>query len=153
MNAVRVERTHRDNFLHLNHADFAAGCGGLVEIARSLAEDQVAGFIRLPRFHYCKVSKYPALKDIITSAKRLDFLALGDGGPHPRGRIKTGDARTPCPHPFSERALGAEFDFEFASEILPLKFLILADIARHHFLDLARAEQLTEAFAVNACII
>src|SRR5690606_21862649 len=51
VDAVGIEAADRNHLLHLGHADAPASGGGQVEIARRLAEDEVAAFIALPCLH------------------------------------------------------------------------------------------------------
>ena len=48
MDLVGVKAAQRHDFLDLGHADLAAGGGGSVEVARRLAEDEVARGVGLP---------------------------------------------------------------------------------------------------------
>ena len=77
MDAVGVKAANRHHFLHLNHADLAAGGGGQIEVAGRLAEDKVTAFIGFPRFDDRQVSKNAAFEDIFLTAKIFHFLALG----------------------------------------------------------------------------
>src|SRR5690606_30464031 len=94
-----------------------------------------------------------SFEDIILAVEILHFLALRDKRADAGLRIEAGDARAPRAAAFGERALRAEFDFEFAREILPLELLVLADIGGDHLPDLLGAEQLAEPFAVDPRIV
>src|SRR5690606_37001385 len=62
MDAVGVEAAGRHHFLDLDHADLAASRGGQVEVARGLAEYEVAGLVRLPCLDDAQVGKQPAFE-------------------------------------------------------------------------------------------
>ena len=57
MDAVGIERAHRHNLLDLGDADATAGRGGLVEVARGLAEHEVAAVVGLPALDNRQVGK------------------------------------------------------------------------------------------------
>ena len=48
---------------------------------------------------------------------------------------------------------GAEFQFELARQILPLEFLVLADVRRDHLLNLPRLQQHAEPEAVDPGVV
>jgi predicted nucleic acid-binding OB-fold protein len=62
--------------------------------------------------------------------------------PAPPARIRS--ASVPC---------GIEFHLQLAGEILPLEFLVLADIGRDHLLHLPGAKQLADALVIDARVV
>jgi hypothetical protein len=95
----------RHDLLDLGDADLAAGRGRLVEVARGLAEHEVAALVGLPALDDREVGADAALEDIILAVETLDLLALGDlradaglgveaGMPAPPARIRS--ASVPC---------------------------------------------------------
>src|SRR5688572_19623186 len=157
MDAVGVEAADRHDFLDLDHADLAAGRGGQVEVARGLAEYEVAGFVGFPRLDDAEVGENAALEDVlfrsIWAVERFRFLALGDLGADAGLGVESGNARAARAHPLGERALRAEFDLELPGEVLALELLVLADVGADHLLDLLGAQQLADAFVVDAGVV
>src|SRR3546814_1851773 len=51
VDAVGVEAARGDDFLHFHHRDLACRGGGRIEIARRLAEDEIARLVRFPGLH------------------------------------------------------------------------------------------------------
>ena len=100
--------------LDLDHADLAAGGRGLVEIARGLAENEVAGFIRLPCLDDGEVGEDAAFEDVVLTVEGLHFLAFGDLRADAGLGVEAGDACPACAHPLGQRALRAKLDVQFA---------------------------------------
>src|SRR5438552_18312066 len=98
MDAVGVERTDRHDLLDLGDADTSASRGGLVEVARGLAEHEVAALIRLPALDDRQIGADAALEDIILAVELLDLFALGDLRPNTRLGIEAGNARPARAH-------------------------------------------------------
>ena len=153
MDRFGVECADGNNLFDFDHAYFATSRGGQIEIARCLAENQVAALIRLPRLHDGEVSKNAPFQNIVLTVKVLHFLAISHLCADAGFGVKSGDACAPCPHPFSQCPLRAEFDFQFSGQILPFKFLIFPNIAGDHLFDLAGAEQFAQPLTVNPCIV
>src|SRR5207302_10472611 len=116
MDAVGVERAHGHDLLDFRDADLAAGRGRQVEVARGLAEDEVAALVRLPAFDDRQIGADAAFEDIVLAVERLHYLALGDLGADAGPGIEAGNPRPARAHALGERALGAELDFELAGE-------------------------------------
>src|SRR3546814_14669595 len=75
---VGVEAADGDDFLDLGDADLCRGRHRLVEVARGLAEDEVAALVGLPPLDDREVGEDAAFEDIILSVEALHFIALGD---------------------------------------------------------------------------
>src|SRR3546814_3044171 len=67
-----------DDFLDLGDADLCRGRHRLVEVARGLAEDEVAALVGLPSLDDRQIGEDAAFEDIILSVEVFHFLALGD---------------------------------------------------------------------------
>jgi hypothetical protein len=70
--------------------------------------------------------------------------------------VRVKKAGMPAPPARSRSAsvpLRREFEFELAVQVLALEFLVLADVAADHLLDLPRHEQLAQAEAVGAGVV
>jgi hypothetical protein len=65
VDGVGVERSDWNDLLDFDDADLAACCCWDVEVACSLAEDNIAAGIGLPCFDQCQIGDDPALKDIL----------------------------------------------------------------------------------------
>src|SRR6476661_6644367 len=150
MDAVGIEAPDRNDLLHLGDAHLARRRRRLVEVAGGLAEHEVAALVRLPALDDADVRADAALEDIIFAVEALHFLALGDLRSDPGLGVEAGNAGATRAHAFGQRALRAELDLELAGEELPFEFLVLADVGRDHLLHLPRAQQLAEAFIVDA---
>src|SRR5437868_7518031 len=109
MNAVGVEAADRHDLLDLGDAHLPTGRRWQVEVARGLAEHEVAAFVRLPALDDAEVGADAALEDIFFSIEALRFLALGDLSPDTRLGIETGNARAARAHSLGTRALWADF--------------------------------------------
>ncbi|PAV93074.1 hypothetical protein WR25_07417 [Diploscapter pachys] len=153
VDVIGVEAADRHDLFDLGDADPAGGGHRLVEVARGLAEDQVAALVRLPALDDAEVGADAAFEDIILTVEGLHLLALGHQRADAGLGVEARDARAPCPAAFGERALRTEFHLQLAGEILAFELLVLADVARDHLLDLAAAQQLAEAFAIDAGIV
>src|SRR3546814_11642380 len=108
VDAVGVEAADGDDFLDLGDADLCRGRHRLVEVARGLAEDEVAALVGLPPLDDGEVGEDAAFADIILSVKILHFLALGNEGADAGLRIEARYARSARTAAFGERALRTE---------------------------------------------
>jgi hypothetical protein len=50
-------------------------------------------------------------------------------------------------------ALGRQFQVQLVGEVLPLEFVVVANVGGDHLADLAGAEQLAQAKAIDACVV
>src|SRR5688572_620993 len=75
MDAIGVEAADRHDLLDLGDADPAAGRRRLVEVARRLAEHEVARLVGLPALDDAEVGADATLEDIILTLEILHFLA------------------------------------------------------------------------------
>ena len=141
VDVVGIEAARLHDLLHLHDADLAAHRGGRVEVARCLAEDQVAGRVRLPRLHDGQVRHDPALEDVGLPVELLVLLALGHDRADARLRVEARDARAAGAHPLGQRALRVELELEFARQVLPHELGVLAHVGGHHLPDLPGLEQ------------
>src|SRR3546814_9576648 len=128
MNRIGIEASGRDDLFHLDDAYPARGRHRLIEVARGLAEQKIACLVRLPRLDQRDVAAKRLFHDIGDAAKFPQFLAFGrlgaDAAPGKEGR----NTRPACSATLCKRTLRAEFEFEFAGEILALELLVLADV-------------------------
>ena len=150
---VGVKRPQRHDLFDLGDANLAAGGGRHVEVARRLAEHQVAGWVRLPCLDDRKIGNDPTFKDKGSAVKIVVFLAVCDHGAHPGRGVKARNAGPARPHPFGKRALGVELQLKLARKVLAHEFGILADIGRDHLADLPGFQKLAKAKAVHASVV
>ena len=87
------------------------------------------------------------------AVKRFHILAFGDHGTDAGFGVKAWNAGTTGPHPFGQGALGVEFKFQLAAQILPHEFGVFADVRAHHLLDLPGFEQQAKPEAINPRVI
>ena len=135
---VGIERSGRHDLLDLDHADLAAHRRRRVEVARGLAEDQVAGVVRLPGLDDRQVGDDAAFQDVGLPVELLVLLALGDHRADAGLGVEAGNARAAGAHALGQRALRVEFELEFARQVLAHELGVLADVGRDHLLDLPR---------------
>ena len=74
MDAVGVEAADRHDLLDLGDADPAGGRHRLVEVARGLAEHEVAALVRLPALDDRQVGADAAFEDIVLAVEILRSL-------------------------------------------------------------------------------
>jgi hypothetical protein len=79
----RDRAAHRHDFFDLDDADLAAGRGGLVEVARGLAEHEVAGLVGLPGLDEREVGEDAAFQDIFLPSKFFTSLPSATSVPTP----------------------------------------------------------------------
>src|SRR4051812_23234164 len=99
MDAVGVQAPDRHDSLDLGDADLAARRGGLIEVARPLAEHQVAAFVRLPSLYDRQTGADSELEHITLPVEVLDPLARRDLGAHAGPGVEARDARAARAHP------------------------------------------------------
>src|SRR3546814_552947 len=118
MDTIGIKCARGHHFFDLDHADPAASGGGQVEIARGLAEHEVAGFVGLPRLDDRQVGEDAVFQDVVFrsvwAVKGLHFLALSHQRADACLGVEAGDTRAACAHPFGQRALRAEFDLKLS---------------------------------------
>ena len=124
-----------------------------IEVARGHPVDEVSVRVALPRLDQRQVGDDSALHHVVVAVENLCLLALRDDRTEAGLGIERRNASPACAQPLGERALRRELEFEFAREILPLEFLVLADVGRDHLLDLPGLEEDAEAEIVDSGIV
>ena len=81
------------------------------------------------------------------------LLALGDLGAHAGAGVEAADAGAAGAQPLGQGPLRHELHLELAGEVLALELLVLADVARHDALDLARLEERPEPEVGGAAVV
>src|SRR3546814_16263799 len=85
-------------------------CSSDLEVARGLAEQQVARLVRLPALDDRQIGAAAAFEDICLAVEHLGFLALGDLGADAGLGIATGDTRPARADALGKRDLGTEIN-------------------------------------------
>ncbi len=93
MDRIRIEAADGHDLLDLGDADLARGGGGRVEVARGLAEDQIARLVRLPALYDGEVGADAALEDILLAVEDLGLLTLCDQRADAGLGVEAGNAR------------------------------------------------------------
>src|SRR3546814_557102 len=150
MDVVRIDCADLDDLLHLGDADLPRHRAGRVEVARGLAEQQVAGLVGLPCLDQRYVGDKRGFQHVMPPVDLACLLALCDYGAVAGGGEERGNPRAAGAQALGKRALGIELKLKLASQELALELLVLAHVGRNHLPDLARAQQLAEAEAVDA---
>ena len=117
--------------------DLAAGGDHRVEVARGLAEDEVARTCRPSSALTIEVGRECRAR-ARSRGRRTSLFSLPSAtcGADARRRVEAGDARAAGAQPLGERALRSELHLELAGQELALELLVLADVGRDHLLDL-----------------
>ena len=148
-----IDRADLDQLLDFGDADLAGHRAGRVEVARGLAEHEVAGCVGLPRLDQRHVGLQRGFHHVVLAVELARFLAFGDDRAVAGAGEERRDARAARAQALGQRALRIEFEFQFAGQVLALEFLVLADVGRNHLADLARGQQQAEAEAVDAGVV
>src|SRR4029079_14948005 len=99
MDAVGGGGADRHDLLDLGNTHLAAGRGRLVEVARGLAEHEVAALVGLPPLDHAQVGENAALEDISLAVELLALFAFRDLGPDAGLGVEAGDAGAAGAHP------------------------------------------------------
>ncbi len=153
VDAVGVQRSGRHDLLDFRYADLAAHRGGRVEVARGLAEHQIARRIRLPGLDNGQVGNDPALQNICLAVEILVILAVRDDRADAGLGIEAGYAAAARPHPFGQGALRVELQLQLARQVLAHELGVLSDIGGDHLLHLPRLQQDADAEIVDARVV
>ncbi|MNI32658.1 hypothetical protein D3C73_865790 [compost metagenome] len=153
MHLVRVDAADRHHLLHFHDADLAGHRAGRVEVARGLAEHQVAGLVGLPGLDQGNVGAQRGFHHVVLAVELTGFLAFG----HHRAIAGSGeerrDTRTTGTQAFGQGALRIELQLQLAGQELPFELLVLAHVGRNHLLDLPGFQQLAQAEAIHAGVV
>src|SRR5205823_4630446 len=87
-----------------------------IKITSSFPVNEVAPFIRLPRFHKSEIRFERAFEYIHPRVEFTRLFAFGNDGAVPGGCKETGDASAACTHAFGEGSLGNQFNFKLTGE-------------------------------------
>ncbi|MNS76962.1 hypothetical protein D3C72_1105290 [compost metagenome] len=153
MDFVRVQLTGLDDMLDLGDGDLACHGAHRVEVARGAAEHQVAGLVGLVGLDQRHVGGQRTLHHVLLAVELADFLAVGHDRAHAGARKERRNAGAAGAQLLGQRALGREFEFQFAGQVLALELLVLAHVGRDHLPDLARGQQQAQAEAIDAGVV
>src|SRR5690242_1438832 len=124
-----------------------------IEVARGLAVDEVAPAVAFPRLDEREVAAQAALHYVHAAVEFAGLFALGDHGAVAGGCVEGGNARAAGTEALAERALRVQLDLQLAAKHKLLEELVLPDVGRDHFLDLALLEEQTDAEVIHAGVI
>src|SRR5580698_8857927 len=150
---VGVELADLDELLDLDDRDLAGLRAQRVEVARRLAEHEVAPAVALPRLYDRELAADRALEHAVAAVELARLFAVGDlraVAGRREERLDPGAARAQS---LGERALRTELDLELARQEQLLEHFVLADVRRDHLLDLALREQHAEALIGRAAVV
>src|SRR5690606_10613210 len=145
VHVVRIDGADGHQLFDLGHADVGAGGDLRVEVAGRAAEDQVAGFVALPRFHDGDIRANCRFQDVLAAVERGRRTAFREDRADAGRRVERGDAGAAGAQPLGERSLRDELELELAGEHLPFEFLVLADVRGDDLPHLTVLEQHTRA--------
>lgn len=111
------------------------GAGG-IEIARGLAEYQVASGIGAPCLDQRHVGLQRGFQHVMLAVEFARFLALGHDRAVAGGGVKRRNARATGAQTLGQGALRIELQLEFARQVLAFEFLVFAHVGRNHLADL-----------------
>src|SRR5580693_3988988 len=153
VDVVGVKGARLDDVLDLGHRDFARGRHLWIEVARGLAEHEVARWVCSPRFDDGEVGAQPGLAEVLLALELFDGLALGHHGPDAGFGVEGWNTGSAGADAFGKRPLRIELQLKLAGEVETLEQLVLADIGADHLGDLAAVEQDPKAEAVGSGVI
>src|SRR5215472_6831960 len=102
VNAIRIELTRLNDLLDLGDGHMGRRRHDRIEIARSLAEDQVAPAISLPGFDQREIGLERAFHHVRTAVELAHFLAFCHDGACACGREKSGDTGAAGANPLGQ---------------------------------------------------
>ncbi len=136
-------------------SDYIIGSRGHhgIEVARSLAIDEIAPAVALPGFDEGEVATQGALEHVLAAIEFASFFGFGDHGAVAGGCVEGGNAGAAGANAFGEGALRIEFYLYFAAQDELLEKFVFADVGGDHFFDLAILQEQAEAGAVGAGVV
>src|SRR5271169_712048 len=134
---IRWKRTGLDEFFYFR--DHVVGSRGhhWVEIARCLAEKEVAHAVTLPSLDESKISTQRPLQNEVAAIEFAGFLSLGNHSAIASRRVERGNPSAARAQTFRKRALRIQFYLQFSAQNELLEQLVLANVGGDHFADLA----------------
>ena len=143
----------RHKVLDFGDGEARGGRHHRVEIARGLAENEIALGVALPGVHQRNIGEQAALHDVGCAVEFARFLAFRDDSANSSPRKEGGNAGAAGADTLGKRALRIEFEFKLTGKIKLLEELVFADIGRDHFFDLPGFEEKPKPRAINAGVI
>ena len=105
------------DLLHFGDGHFPGGGHVGIEIARGLAENEIAGCIGFPGLHDRKVRPQPGLAQIQFALEFLHRLAFGHNCAHAGPGIERRNTRPSSPDAFGQCALRVKFQFQLPGQV------------------------------------
>src|SRR5271157_1162 len=151
--AVRIQYAQFHQFFHFGNGHSGGRGHHGIKIARRLAINQVSPPVALPRLDKGEVGSERALQQVTAPVELAHLLAFGDHRTHTRRRIEAGDAGAAGPDALRQCTLRHELQLDFTAECQAFEHFVLAHVASHHFGDLPRLQQASQAELIHARII
>ena len=152
-NVVRIQLSGFDQLLDLSDRHLRRSRHHRVEVPRSLAIDQIAQPIALPRLHQSHVRTRARLEHIGPPRDLARLLALGDNGPQTRRRVEGRNPSTSRANPLGQRSLRNQRQRQLALQHHLFEPAVLAHIASDVRGDHSRLEHQPHAEAIDSHIV
>lgn len=167
----RVDLAHFDNVFGLDDGDAGVAAHGAVEVVGREPELGVAQLVGLVGLDEGVVPLDGFFHDVALAVEHLYVSRLAKGRNAPvcvvaerdfaglhhraegRGGVECGYTLASCRTPFGERALGREFEFDFAGQVLLFEHLVLTDVTGDHLADLLGRQELAETGSGDTCVV
>src|SRR5882724_10571027 len=138
-----------------NFGDDVIGGGGHhgIEVARSLAIDEIAPAVAFPGFDESEIAAQAAFKDIHPAIELSSLFAFGNHRAVASRCVEAGDPGTACAQPLRKRTLRIELELQFAAGHQLLEQFVFTNIRGNHLFDLAVLQQHADTEAIDPGIV
>src|SRR5437870_6119728 len=137
MDTIRVERAYFDKVFDLDNSNTGSRGHDGIEVPRCLTIDKIAPPIAFPRFDEGEIRFQCSLEYVREAIEFARFLSFSDNGAKTRRRKESCDPGSSRPYAFRERPLRIQFDFDLTGQGQFLELLILSNVRRYDFPNLA----------------
>src|SRR6266568_5594861 len=153
VNLIRRKLAGFDEFFDFGDDVVGGGSHHGIEVARSLAINEIAPAIAFPRLDEGEIAAEAALHDVRAAIEFAGFLSFSNHGAVAGGGIERGNASAAGAQALGESALRIQFNLEFSAQDELLEEFVLADVGGDHFFDLALLEKQADAEVVYARVV
>src|SRR5213083_922418 len=153
MDTIRVERAYFDKVFDLGNSDTGSGGHDGIEVPRCLAIDKIAPLIALPCFDEGEIRFQCSLEYVRAAIEFARFLSFSNNDAKTRRRKESCDTRTSRPYAFGECPLRIQFDFDLTCQGQFFEQLILSNVRRDDFPNLARFKEKPYTQAIYAGVV
>src|SRR5919198_5301379 len=144
---------HVDEVLDFRNGDLRSHGHHRIEIARGLAEHQVAPVVAFPRLDEGEVGVERPLHYIPAAVELACLFALRNGGAEPSRCVERRDAGPGSADAFGERPLRVQLQFHRARDHHLLEHLVLANIGANVLTYLSIADQQAQTEVVHTDVV